>query len=223
MAITSKAFGAKRTALMMLTIVVTNSIGLVLAYLLDRAARRQFLKSLPVWLVEEINGSTSRPQFFLSYRASLSRQLWNIFYPELEEIPDPTTISKPVTYQQIMAPRRALGGFAGGFGGVSSLKCAGPVSYSLSPISSSSSLSGRTSDSSSGNWAGVGVTGSVLSSGEIVSTGSDSAGYQPRESALWSPNVTTSACSQVGVEDDPPEHIRSRGHREASEKREYFY
>ncbi|KAG6548381.1 hypothetical protein Mapa_010160 [Marchantia paleacea] len=223
-AIISKGLDFRRTLQVMFVSVVTHSIGLIIAYCFDRSARRQFLKSLPVWLLDEINGSSARPQFYLSYRASLSRQLWSIFYPELLENPEPATGNKAVTYEQIMAPRRALGGFAGGFGGVSSLKCTGPVSNSPSPLSSSSSLSGRTSDSSSGHWAGVGLTESGLSCGEIVSNGHDSTGYQRREFATWAPYVTTSACSQVGMDDTQPHYMRSRGLRAAAaDKTEYCY
>ncbi|KAL2653925.1 hypothetical protein R1flu_022053 [Riccia fluitans] len=217
----SKSFSTKQTSSIILVTFASNAIGLVFSYLIDRSARRQYLKSLPSLLVEEIESTAPRPELRFSYRNSLSQQFRSIFYPKHLECPDSATGNKAIKYEQIMAPRRALGGFAGGFGGVSSLKCSAPIS--VSPVSSSRSLSERSSDSSSGDWTGAVATESGISSGEGLASRNYSSGYRRRESPILDTNVSTSACGQVGMEDSPLRYIRSSGRRDVSGKWEQFY
>eukprot|EP00249_Psilotum_nudum_P004989 c18481_g1_i1 orf=854-1957(+) len=113
---------------------IGHCFGVILAYILDRKSRSKFLRSFPGWkLDDETFKDGSRPQF-LWYRTSFSRQMWKIFCPELPgEISDSNTCAD-MKHSLPSTPRRALGGFAGGFGGVSSLK----GTYPLMPQGSSS-------------------------------------------------------------------------------------
>ncbi|KAJ7198650.1 hypothetical protein O6H91_Y501100 [Diphasiastrum complanatum] len=126
------------THILLLSIAIGHLVGLMLAYRLDLRARTAFVQSLPKYLLDGSNGNGPGEQFS-SYRASFSRQMWSIFYPELFEKSEYTDHVGSVTSER-SAPHRALGGFAGGFGGVSGLKCANFAT--AAPLSSSSNSLG---------------------------------------------------------------------------------
>lgn len=133
--------------ILLLGVAVGHLVGMSIAYYLDRKARSMFLKSLPRWLVDEVTGSGTPS----SYRASLSRQMWSIFYPGLVDMPEQVELSVSPTAVVLggtphCAPRRALGGFAGGFGGVSGLKCNNTTGTLYHPIPLSSPSSSSSSD-----------------------------------------------------------------------------
>eukprot|EP00246_Nothoceros_aenigmaticus_P014406 TRINITY_DN5445_c0_g1_i2.p1 TRINITY_DN5445_c0_g1~~TRINITY_DN5445_c0_g1_i2.p1 ORF type:complete len:338 (-),score=-3.96 TRINITY_DN5445_c0_g1_i2:397-1368(-) len=151
----------RHAPLLLLTSLFGNSIGVLLIYILDRRARRGFLRSLPSWLLNDLHGSGSQPQAFQSYRASFSRQMWQIFYPDLFEPSKELSRSATRGGGGAAEPvsRRALGGFAGGFGGVSGLKCESSPSYTLVSLLSSNSSAPECESSSGECHAGLSAPG----------------------------------------------------------------
>ncbi|XP_024525942.1 uncharacterized protein LOC112344807 isoform X1 [Selaginella moellendorffii] len=123
------SIASKASSSHLLGIIAGHCLGSLLAYMVDRQARTDFLESLPRWILGDAvqceRGDSS---------------WWNSFYPEFLEKPEPAAKEgeNPRDNLERALAYRALGGFAGGFGGVSGLKCANPSS--LSPASSSNSV-----------------------------------------------------------------------------------
>eukprot|EP00246_Nothoceros_aenigmaticus_P014405 TRINITY_DN5445_c0_g1_i1.p1 TRINITY_DN5445_c0_g1~~TRINITY_DN5445_c0_g1_i1.p1 ORF type:complete len:309 (-),score=-6.71 TRINITY_DN5445_c0_g1_i1:397-1281(-) len=122
----------RHAPLLLLTSLFGNSIGVLLIYILDRRARRGFL-----------------------------RQMWQIFYPDLFEPSKELSRSATRGGGGAAEPvsRRALGGFAGGFGGVSGLKCESSPSYTLVSLLSSNSSAPECESSSGECHAGLSAPG----------------------------------------------------------------
>lgn len=121
----------------LLFVSIGHSLGIALAYVLDQQSRVCFLQSLPQFILDEVSKGGLSSQF-LSCRASLSQEMWNLLYPELFEwsIGDINALHRDSQVCHQKTPRRALGGFAGGFGGVSSLKGTYAPSFLAKPSSS---------------------------------------------------------------------------------------
>lgn len=134
----------KHAPSLLLTSLSGHTVGALLVYFLDRRSRQAFLPSLPPWLSDTSYRTRLQPPSFQSCTASPSRQMSQTLYPDLvdsrkDRVPSPL---EPVNGREevpVVVPRRALGGFAGGFGGVSSLKSSitsSPKAPFLSPVKS---------------------------------------------------------------------------------------
>lgn len=145
------ARGKQQDSLALLFVITASHLwGVLLSYVLDRRARLCFLKSMPCWQAEDATVAPIQSQFSEPFQDSLFKQYCNIFCSQSLE-KNPSNLSTVmITPGDRSAPHRALGGFAGGFAGVSGLKCKLPPP--TTPLfSSSDSLSGhdRMSDSES--------------------------------------------------------------------------
>eukprot|EP01018_Ginkgo_biloba_P028639 Gb_26711 [translate_table: standard] len=146
------ARGRHQNALALLfAITACHLLGVLLAYILDWRARLCFLKSMPFWLLDDMTETPLGHRLSDPCRDSLFRQFWSMFYSRPLEKSSSNLSAVTITPVDCSAPRRALGGFAGGFAGVSGLKCKVPVSTSLFSSSESSSEQERMLDSESGN------------------------------------------------------------------------
>lgn len=145
------ARGKRQDSLTLLFVItVSHLLGVLLSYVLERRARLCFLKSMPCWQAEDVTVAPLQSQFSEPFHDSLFNQYCNILCSQSIERTSSKLSTVMITPRDRSAPHRALGGFAGGFAGVSGLKCKFPLP-TTSLFSSSDSLSehGRMSDSES--------------------------------------------------------------------------
>eukprot|EP01018_Ginkgo_biloba_P005479 Gb_41218 [translate_table: standard] len=130
---------------------VGHAVGLLITYVFDRECRSSFLHALPQLRIDDVATSGLREQFYQSYRSPLVKEVPNLGQfsssfsnPEVmdKQVLDEAMYRKAI---QTNAPRRALGGFAGGFGGVSGLKSSKPPVI-INTTSSANNISSQNED-----------------------------------------------------------------------------
>lgn len=137
------ARGKRQDSLALLFVITASHLlGVLLSYVLERRARLCFLKSMPCWQAEDAVVAPIQSQFSEPFQDSLFKQYCNIFCSQSLEKNPSNLITEVITPGDRSTPHRALGGFAGGFAGVSGLKCKLPPP-TTSIFSSSNSLSGH--------------------------------------------------------------------------------
>ncbi|XP_057854755.2 uncharacterized protein LOC131064583 isoform X2 [Cryptomeria japonica] len=148
------ARGKRQDSLALLFVITASHLlGVFLAYVLDRRARLHFLKSMPCWQAEGMKGSPNaiESQFMRPCRDSIFRQYWSMFCNQSLEKSSSNLSTVMITPVDRATPHRALGGFAGGFAGVSGLKCRVPPPMPLFSFTDSHSEHGKMSGSELSN------------------------------------------------------------------------
>lgn len=129
---------------LLLLLFVGHTVGIIIAFVLDRECGFSFFNSLSQLLLNDVTQSGPREQLF---RLPLLKQvpnLRNMLSGILNlKVTKKKELDEPIHQKAVLtnAPRRALGGFAGGFCGVSGLKSNRPPVITNTTISANNSSS----------------------------------------------------------------------------------
>jgi len=143
--------------ILLLLLIVGHSVGMLIAFVFDGECGCSFFNSLSKLLLDNVTQSGHREHFF---RLPLLKQVLNLrnFLSDILnlKVTKKKEHDEPICQKAIQTnpPRRALGGFAGGFCGVSGLKSNGPPVITNNTISANylSSKIGFSDTSIADSW-----------------------------------------------------------------------